>query len=511
MTLSRREFLGVAGASALTALRPALLQAQSPTAFPFTLGVASGYPHPGGCTLWTRLAALPAAAARAPEGIPVAWEVAHDERFREVALRGEARALPQWGHAVHVDLDGLAPARWYWYRFTALGERSPAGRTRTAPVGPAPRVRLAFASCQQYEQGYYAAYRHMANDPLDLVVHLGDYIYESSWGRRHVRSHGAPEPVTLEEYRSRYALYRSDRDLQAAHAAFPWIVTWDDHEVQNDYAGDRSQNLDERGAFLARRAAAYQAYYEHMPLPRWARPLGPDMQLHARIAYGELALFHVVDGRQYKSHQVCPRPERGGSNSLAASACPERLDPALTLLGHAQERWLHEGLRASRVRWNILAQPTLMAQSDRGPGAEREFWTDGWDGYPRARERLLRELATGAARNPVVIGGDVHMAVVADLKVDFDDPSSPVVATEFCGTSISSQGPSRKRVETLIARNPHMKLVNGARRGYTVLDIDASRCTATLRALHDVRDPDSRIFDLAQYAVEDGRPGAVTA
>ena len=455
--------------------------------------------------MWTRL--LPAVQP-GTGAVPVQWEIARDERFRDIAQRGASSAQPAWGYSVHVDVDGLNPGTAYWYRFAALGARSPAGRTHTAPAGTATRLRFAFASCQQYEQGYYAAYRHMAAEPLDLVVHLGDYIYESSWGRRHVRSHDAPEPVTLDDYRARYALYKSDRDLQAAHAAFPWIVTWDDHEVQNDYANDRSERLDDPEAFLVRRAAAYQAYYEHMPLPAWARPRGPHMQLYTRVPYGDLASFHVLDGRQYKSPQVCPVAGYGGSNTVLASQCPERMDAAQSFLGMRQEQWLRDGLRASTSRWNIVAQQTLMAQADRGPGAEQQFWTDGWDGYPRARERLLREFSGGRIGNPLVIGGDVHMAAVADLKVDFDDPQSPVVATEFCGTSITSQGPSAKRVETILAKNPHIKLADGARRGYTVLDITREHCVATLRALNDVRDPASGIYDFARFAVENGKPGA---
>ncbi len=508
MALTRREFLTAACTAA--ALWPKLLRARAPADSPFTLGVASGYPHPRGCTLWTRLAPLPLhGGGMPPEPVEVQWEVARDEAFRSIVARGESAALPQWGHSVHIDVSGLDADRWYWYRFTALGARSAAGRTRTAPhERPGAELRFAFASCQQYEQGYYAAYRHMAREALDLVVHLGDYIYESSWGRSHVRAHGTPEPVTLDDYRNRYALYKSDADLQAAHAAFPWLCTWDDHEVQNDYANDRSQFLDDREAFLARRAAAYQAYYEHMPLPQWARPRGADMQLYTRLPYGALAQFHVLDGRQHKSHQVCPRPGYGGSNQVAAMLCPERMDEALTLFGLPQERWLHDGLSATPGRWHIVAQQTLMAQADRGPGEAQEFWTDGWDGYPRARERLLRHIAEQRIRNAVVISGDVHMAAVADLKVDFNDPRSAVVATEFCGTSITSQGPSRKRVETLLAKNAHLKYADGALRGYTVLHLNERRCVATLRALNNVRDPASGIYDVASYVVENGRPGA---
>lgn len=514
MPLSRRHFLAAAGlaAAGLAALAPRA--AWTAPATPFTLGIASGYPHPHGFTLWTRLAPDPLAGGGL-SGLDVAvrWEIADDDAFRRIVARGEAIATAGWAHSIHIDVEGLAPDRWYWYRFTALGERSPVGRTRTAPAAGQSDVRLAlaFASCQQYEQGYYAAYRHMAREPLDLVVHLGDYIYESSWGRNHVRSHGTPEPVTLEDYRNRHALYKTDADLQAAHAAAPWLVTWDDHEVQNDYADDRSQMLDEPAAFLARRAAAYQAYYEHMPLPAWARPRGAAMRLHTRVAFGDLALFHVLDARQYRSHQVCARPGRGGSNTPPAAECPERLDEALSMLGREQEGWLYEGLATSRARWNVVAQQTLMAQADRSTGAGQAFWTDGWDGYPRNRERLLTRFTDTRVANPVVISGDVHMAGVADLRVDFDRVDTPVVATEFCGTSITSHGPNRKAADSLLGRNPHLKHADGTQRGYTRLDLTRERCLATYRVIDNVRDRASGIRDAVRYVVEDGRPGAIKA
>jgi alkaline phosphatase D len=324
-----------------------------------------------------------------------------------------------------------------------------------------------------------------------------------------VRKHEAGEPHTLGEYRNRYACYKSDPDLQAAHAALPWIVTWDDHEVQNDYANAQSQDLDQPELFLKRRAAAYQAYYEHMPLPAWARPRGPSMQLYTRWSFGALARFHVLDDRQYRSPQACPRPGRGGSNVV--EDCTERLDARRTLIGAAQEKWLFDGLGQGGAHWNIIAQQTLMAQVDRKPGEGQAFWTDGWDGYPVSRSRLLSQVAENRVANPIVIGGDVHMSVVADLKANFDDPRAPVVATEFVATSISSQGQSQKRVETWKDDNLHFKYANALRRGYTVMELSTRRALAHMRTLDDVRDPDSRIRTLVTYAVEDGRPGAQRA
>ncbi len=515
MAFTRRDFLSCAAALAAGALPSPSVRARPKfQRDPFTLGIASGYPTADTVVIWTRLAPEPlAGGGMGPETVQVGWEMAADQGFRKIVRAGRETATARWGHSVHAEVAGLDPARQYFYRFHAGGAVSAVGRTRTAPAAGAPvgRMRFAFASCQQYEQGYYAAFRHMAADDLDLVIHLGDYIYESSWGRHHVRSHGAPEPITLEDYRDRYALYKGDTDLQRAHAAHPWLVTWDDHEVDNDYANDQSQDLDPPKLFLLRRAAAYQAYYEHMPLPQWARPRGPDMQLYCRWSYGALAQFHVLDGRQYRTPQPCPREGRGGGSLVVAEDCSERLDPARTFLGHAQERWLADGLTTSSARWNVIAQQTLMAQSDRRPGEGQAFWSDGWDGYPLARQRLLRVIEDGKVANPVVIGGDVHMSVVADLKVDFDDPRSPVVATEFVGTSITSQGLPRKRVESWLSDSPHIKYANPTRRGYPVAELSAQRCMVRLRTLDDVTDPQSGIRTLRSYVVEDGKPGAQRA
>jgi alkaline phosphatase D len=514
MSLTRRTFLK--GSAALLAgfLAPARFPVQARVRFdvdPFTLGVASGYPHATGVTLWTRLAPRPLEGGGLPAvSVPVSWELGADEGFRTVLAQGETLASPQWGHSVHVDVNGLEPARGYFYRFRAGEALSAIGRTRTTPPAGAAarRLRFAFAACQHYEHAYYGAYRHMANEELDFAIHLGDYIYESSSPRNRVREHGTREPVTLEEYRNRYALYKSEAELKAAHHAFPWFVTWDDHEVDNDYANDRSQDLDPREWFLARRAAAYQAYYEHMPLPAWARPSGPDMQLYTGWGFGELAAFSILDTRQYRSHQVCPRPGRGGSNVVREEDCPERLDPALTLLGVKQEQWLHERLGRSQARWNVIAQQTLMAQADRRPGPGADFWTDGWDGYPQARERLLRSVSEQHVSNPIVLSGDVHMGAVTDLKIDFNAREAAVVATEFVCPSIASRGPPQARLELLRFDNPHVKFANGSHRGYCTIEITPRQCVAHLRGLDNALDRESPIRDLAVYHVENARPGA---
>ena len=508
---ARRNFLLAACGLALTSGVPHLLAQPRFHNNPFTLGVASGYPQADGIVLWTRLAPDALNGGGMPDAaVDVSWEIADSDSFRNVLRKGVERATPELAHSVHAEISGLQPARVYWYRFHAGGATSAVGRFRTAPAANAAhdKLRFALASCQQYEQGYFSAYRHMAREALDLVIHVGDYIYEASLGSNRVRSHGVGEPMNLSEYRNRYALYKSDVDLQAAHAACAWMVTWDDHEVDNDYANDRSQDLDPPEAFLQRRAAAYQAYYEHMPLPAWARPRGADARIYTQAGYGQLARVFVLDDRQYRSHQVCPRPGRGGSTVVKDADCPERRSPDLTLLGVEQERWLHEALDKSTARWNIIAQQTLMAKQTRITGGEQGYWTDGWDGYPKARERLLGHIAARKISNPIVLGGDLHNAIVADLKVDFDDAKSPVIATEFVGTSITSQGPGPKITDTALRNNPHLKFSDGTQRGYTTFDVTSARFDVRLRVVSRVTDPQATISDLASFVVENGKAGA---
>jgi alkaline phosphatase D len=513
LRFNRRHVLQAAGSGMLLAapaVRAAFGQARSD---PFTLGVASGYPTADGVVLWTRLAPDPLnGGGMRPQPVPVTWEIAADERMSRIVRSGEEVAEPVYAHSVHVEIGGLEPGHWYWYRFRAGGAASAIGRTRTAPPAGAPldRFAFAFASCQQYEQGFYSAYRHMAQEDLDLVVHLGDYIYEVSWGRDLVRRHGAPECQSLSDYRNRYALYKSDADLQAAHAACPWVVTWDDHEVDNDYAGSRSEELVAPEIFLQRRAAAYQAYYEHMPLPHRMRPRGPAMRIFERVAFGDLVRFHVLDDRQYRSPQPCPREGRGGGGA-ADALCAARLDPALTMLGARQEEWLRDGLAQSQARWNVIAQQTIMARVDRRPGPGTMYWTDFWDGYPVARRHLLDFIAARRPSNPLVIGGDVHGWWVTDLKTDFDRAASPVVATEFVGTSITSQAPAQERYDAMRAENPHVRFVESRHRGYTRMTLTGQRCTTDLRAVDSVQRPEAGIRTLASFAVESGRAGAQRA
>jgi alkaline phosphatase D len=484
--------------------------------------VAAGEPTPDGFVLWTRLAPEPFSPdPGAPGGMtdgdgPLTYEIASDPGMRTIVQRGVALAEAAYAHSVHLEVRGLAPGRPYWYRFTSGDAQSRIGRAWTAPVpgSPLSQLRFGFVSCANYEQGYFAAYRHLADEQPDLVCFLGDYLYEYVEAHRPtVRRHSdGVEAATLPTYRNRYAQYRLDPDLQRLHAEVPALITWDDHEVQNDYADRWSQTFDDPEAFLRRRAAAYQAFYEHMPLrPSRSRPQGSALRLYDRFAYGDLVEFSVLDGRQYRSREACyGPPNRGGGHLETNTRCPERLDPTRSMLGAAQETWLFDGLPRSRARWNILAQDVLMAQlRQRTAQGAVAHWTDGWDGYPASRTRLLKHVEASRVSNPAVIGGDVHSFWVNDLKRDFDDPGSPAVATEFVGTSISAAGPSYEQFMKFLPDNPHVRYFESRRRGYVSVELTPARMTTRFRVLSDVRDPQATVSTLQSFVIESGRPGAI--
>jgi alkaline phosphatase D len=472
---------------------------------PFSLGVASGDPWADSVVLWTRLAPDALNGGGMPaRNVPVKWEVATDERMQKVVASGTAVASPTLGHSVHVEVFGLRPARWYWYRFTVDAGASPIGRTRTAPALNArnDEIKFAFASCQHYETGYYTAYKHLAADDLDLVLHLGDYIYEGPPVNDRVRRHNSAEIKTLEAYRNRYALYKSEPLLQQAHANFPWSVIWDDHEVDNNYAGLIAEDNAPKQDFARRRAQAYQAYYEHMPLRRSVLRRGNDVEIYRRLNFGTLASFHLLDTRKYRSDQPC-----GDGSKLA---CPESLDAKQTMLGREQEQWLMRSLRQSPARWNVLAQQVMVGAADGLAGAEQRFSMDQWNGYAVERRRFLEFLRDRKPSNPVVLTGDIHSNWVNDLKPEFYRDDSPVVATEFVGTSISSGGDGadvRPTTAGALAENPHIKFFNG-QRGYVRCSIKPERWRTDFRVLASVSKPDEPISTRASFVVENGRPGA---
>ena len=523
----RRVLRAAAALAALRALGAAPARAQPGAllgfpAWPFTLGVASGDPLPDGVVIWTRLAPEP----MAPMGgmphaaVAVDWEVAEDERFARIAARGTALARPELGFAVHVEVTGLAPARPYWYRFHAGRETSPVGRTRTAPAPDAAPVRLRFvnAGCQHYEHGHFTAWRHVAEEAeLDFVFHYGDYIYEyrgvpqgqTGWGPS-IRSHVGDETHTLNDYRRRYAQYRGDPDLQAAHAAHPFVVSFDDHEVDNNWAGLVSEE-DGRGrfpvavppeVFALRLQAAFQAWYEHMPLRRAALPQGPRILAHRRLRFGRLLDLHVLDTRQHRDDQPCGD---GAVRPCAAVARPEA-----QMLGAAQERWLLDNLAAGdRATWQVLAQQVMMMRRELPNGA---LSMDKWDGYPAARDRLLRGLLDRHVANAVVLSGDVHNAWAGELRLE-EGNGAAAAATEFTATSISSGGDGSETLANtpeVLRRNPHIRFFNN-RRGYCLHEATPDRMEVTFRAVSYVTRPGAPREDRGRFVVEAGRAAILPA
>jgi alkaline phosphatase D len=482
---------------------------------PFQLGIASGDPAPDGVVLWTRLCPDPlGGGGLPPEDIRVDWQVAADEGMKRIIRKGTATAAADWAHSVHVEVEGLDPDRTYWYQFKVGMDTSPIGRTRTAPAADAmpDKFRFAFASCQKYEDGHYTAYEHMVKDDLHAVVFLGDYIYENApaSGDTRQRQFVGGVCTTLEDYRGRYAFYHRDARLQAVHEAFPWIVTWDDHEFSNDYAGAVSADKDVApGEFLKRRANAYKAYYEHMPLRRATLPRGPDMMLYRRVPFGRMAEFSVLDTRQYRSDQPC-----GGKYE---PSCEGVFNPQATMLGDAQEKWLCAGLSASQARWNVLAQQVVMARVDfvNKPHHDGDVTNcmDKWGGYDVPRTRLLQFLSDHRVANPVVLTGDVHVNWVNDLKVDFDRPDSPTIATEFVGTSIATRGDGGESLEmakAIHSKNPFVKFFN-EERGYVRCQLTADEWRSDYRTVPYISRPGAPCVTRASFVVENGRAGAVRA
>ena len=503
--LPRRAFLARTG-SLLTLTFPSarFLYAQAPSD-PFTLGVASGDPLPDSVVLWTRLAVDPLNGGGMPQNaVDVQWEIGRDEKLTKVVKKGRATASPDLGHSVHVDVRGLEPSTWYWYRFRTGSHVSPVGRTRTAPAArrKLDKLSFAFASCQHYEAGYFNALEHLASEDLELVVHLGDYIYEGATRTTGVRKHNSPEIVSLADYRNRYALYRMDAHLQKVHALFPWIVTWDDHEVDNNYAADKPEDGMAHDRFLERRANAYQAYYEHMPLRRASLPKGSNMLLYRRLAFGDLAEFSVLDTRQYRSDQPC---DDGNKPQCAAALASDA-----TMLGGAQEKWFFDGLKQSKARWNVMAQQVMVAKVDRRAGQEEAYAMDQWSGYEAARRRVLDFLHERRPSNPVVLTGDIHSNWVADLKKDFGDPKSATVGTEFVGTSITSGGDGadmQPAVQAYLPENPHVHFYNN-QRGYVRCVVTPDKWQSDYRVVESVTKVGAPIRTRASFIVENGRPGA---
>jgi alkaline phosphatase D len=520
--VSRRLFLSYSAAlAALPTLATRVSAAERKVSFaenPFSLGVASGDPEADSVVLWTKLAPKPLEAngGMKPEAVVVAWDLAEDEGMKKIVRTGTAVATPQLAHTVHADANGLQPDRWYWYRFRAGDAVSPIGRTRTLPAADVmpEKLKFAFASCHHYEQGLYTAYEQMAKEDLDLVIFLGDYIYEYPGAEDRVRKHTGPKTTkikTLADYRERYNQYRSDPLLYKMHALCPWYVTWDDHEFDNNYANDL-QEEQRRGAkpadpvdFLVQRAAAYQAYYEMMPLRKRSLPQGPDMFLYRKASFGRLAELFVLDTRQYRTDQ----PDGDGLKPLSENA----MKPTNTLLGKQQRGWLDAGLLESTGVWNVLAQQVMMGAVEFDYRDRKGFSMDQWPGYMYERMALMKFIADRNVPNPVVLTGDIHANYVNDLRVDDRKPETPIVAAEFVGTSISSGGNGQKEyagLSSLLAKNPCLKFHN-RQRGYVRCHVTPTNWKSDYVIVEDVLKAGGAIATKASFVVQAGRPGVQKA
>ena len=486
--------------------------------YPFQLGIAAGDPAPDGFVIWTRLAPRPLEIGHGMPSapVPVKWEVATSRGFGAAVVRsGETIARPELGHAVHVEVEGLEPGRDYFYRFTAGAERTPSGRAKTAPTAGAAvaRARFGVLGCQAYEQGFYTAHRQAAGEDLDFVYCYGDYIYEGRGNRTYTgsggtienpRQHLGGETFSLDDYRRRYAQYKLDTDLQASHAATAWFVTWDDHEIANNWVSEFDDGVPPE-VFLLRRQAAAQAFYEHMPLRRSAFPRGAEMQLYRHAAWGDLLDLNFLDTRSHRSDQPC---EDAWASTYAGVAAANA-----QVLGVAQEAWLYRNLDQSRARWKVLAQQIMVMDLDRKEGPEPGYNLDTWAGYSIPRQRLLDRLRERRIANTVVLTGDEHQNYAGELYRDSRNPEGAPIAAEFVTTSISSSGDGqdqRADGRRYLADNPFLKF-NNAQRGYVVCDVTPERWQTEFKVLDKVSERGGTLTTRAKLAVASGDARVVAA
>ncbi|GAA5182577.1 alkaline phosphatase PhoD [Rugosimonospora acidiphila] len=514
--ISRRSLLaGGAGLGAAAALGTSLgvssARKKAPSAPKlsdvFQLGVASGEPDPQGVVLWTRLAMDPISpdglGGMPDQAVTVEWQVAKDENFKKIVKKGSETAKRASAHSVHAEVNGLDSGAEYFYRFKAAGEISPVGRTLTAPAaGTKSRdLHLSFTSCADYQMGWFTAYRRMAEDQPDLIAFLGDYIYEYADYKYPVRDQAGGECVDLASYRLRHTQHKADPELQLAHAIAPWVVIWDDHDVANAWAGDGAQET--IPPFLPRRAAAFQAYYENMPLRKAQKPNGPSDQLYRTIRWGQLANLHLLDTRQYRDAMAC----LDGASGNVGPDCTDRLSPNRSILGDDQEAWLDNNLKKSRAVWDVLTQQVFFMQMDWVNGPDVGYSNEGWDGYVESRNRLTA-LIDDYQRNAVVLTGDVHSHWAGEVKRDYQDPESKSVAVELVTTSVTSEGngvDTEPNTATLLAENPHVKFFNG-RRGYVRTVISKDAMNVDFRSLPLVTQPYALPYTSGSFVIEPGNP-----
>ncbi len=524
--LERRKFLlGAGGLALFTGLSRADRVWAVPrfSVHPFALGVASGDPSPDGFVIWTRLAPAPLEehGGMPMLAVPVRWEVAEDDRFNRIVRSGEELARPELGHSLHVELSGLQSARPYFYRFRVDGaDASAVGTVKTAPApgDDVRRVRLAVAGCQAYYQGWYGAYGFLAQEPdLDAVFHYGDYIYEGPAGRNKAaypvwdaagniateRDHFGDEIYTLDDYRRRYGQYKSDPDLQAAHAAAAFIMSFDDHEIDNDWGGEWDQDRTPPEVFALRKYVAMQAWYENLPVRRSMVPrAGDGVRYFRRLDYGRLLRMHVLDTRSHRTNQIC--------NDVLSPKCRHVPDRPSSILGMEQESWLGQGLR-NEARWNLLAQQVFVMplKARQADGGDAPTFVDKWDGYPGSRQRLAGMIAERNLTNVVIATGDAHMNAIGEVPLRDEERGGPAIATEFLATSISSNGDggllSSNVKRFLDADNPFLKLADNLR-GYHLHEITPDAWRADVKVMDQVQRKGGQLTTRARFVVEPHAP-----
>jgi alkaline phosphatase D len=502
MALQRRDWIKLA----LSPLGIFLSDARSQnTAFekdPFALGVASGSPTPHSVVLWTRL--LPVNTLRNPWGeqvISVRWEMSTTADFSTIAQSGEAPAHPELAHSIHAEPQGLLSNQTYFYRFKVGRYQSPTGKTRTAPAQGArtESLRFAVASCQRYHSGAFTAYAHMLQDQPEMVLFLGDYIYEMGARQNEARGTWAYSARSLHDYRGLYELAKSDGDLQAMHAACPWLVIWDDHEVLNDYAGG-SVRAGESGRIARHMSWGYQAWYEHMPVPasvltqgvKGLVEQGAELRIYDTLDWGDLARFYLFDMRQYRSNHV----DCGIAKGFKPNECADWQNPTRTMLGAEQERWFEAQLKTSnRMKWNLLAQTTVMSHY-RLPLLGGVAWSDCWDGYPVSRERLLGALQANQTPNPIVFGGDIHQNWISHVKQrNYQVP-------EFVVTSLTTQSLGSITAQDMQALSPDCIFTDRHRRGYGLVNLTPESMQMDLRTMEAVAKSASTVETKHRFSVK---------
>ncbi|HEY4359213.1 MAG TPA: alkaline phosphatase D family protein [Acidobacteriaceae bacterium] len=510
--MDRRELLkaGLLTAGSFLLQQPRLWATPQFKTDPFQLGVASGDPWPDSVVLWTRLAPEPLIGGGMPhEDVEVRWRVASDQHMQKTVQQGTVTANPEWAHSVHAEVFGLKPDRWYWYQFdVGTGTNriaSPVGRTKTAPAAASKveKYPFAFVSCQKYESGFYTAVDHLCEEDISLVIHLGDYIYEKG-PKTDVRENPLPTSISLEGYRNRYAYYKMDKSLKRLHAQVPFAAVADDHEVANNYAGFIPEKESQVPGFRERRAAAYKAYYEHMPFRMAVQPHDAYMTMYRSLRIGNLADIHMLDTRQFRTDQPC--------DDGVKPSCPMREGPS-TMMGDVQERWLNGQLAAGQAagqRWNVLAQQIIFSEINVSRTAEKQYMMDKWDGYPQARKRLIDNIVDTKLENVVILSGDNHNNWVLDVTRNPEDERSTPVASEFSGTSLTSGGDGTDiaaEFAPVLLKNPQVKFHN-SQRGYVRCTITPKEWKSDYRIVPYITKPGAPIQTRATFVVEAGHAGA---